>query len=352
MDKSGTETFTVSYSAKDVILYALSIGFGSSVEQYNHDLRYLYEDHPEFSTVPTFCLTLIFWAQRVVGRDGPCSAIPAFPPPMMRAMGVLPRRFHRRDGVNIDQYPLLHAFQSVSWNHDMPAPTRWKDITTTLEGRFLSVAPKAMGTFVTTETNVCAATSADGQPVHTLCTVQSTVLVLGLPSELVIPFGESGDLPRTPQRTVKKEQLFDLDCCIAPNQALLYRLASGDSNRIHVDPSANPLLGGGNNEGPGGCLLHGLCTLGIATRVILQFLHQDNKSQTFSVRQLSGKFVKPVFANDCLHVKAWKLACSDRTALQIEFAVQNKSSGETVLDKGHMMLERNGDKSKGTVSRL
>jgi len=369
---SNTNEFLASYNAKDLILYALSIGFGSSADRYDQDLRFLYEDHPAFSPVPTFCLALIFWAQEnATGKAGTGSEIPPFPPAMMQSMGVLPRRFLRQD-VPIREYPIIHMGQSISFQNDLMAPTREaSNVTTTLQGRFLSVTPKSVGTFVTTETTICEHTT--NRP---LCTVQSTALVFGLDSELVKAFAEDQSTPNTvsspwqkmfsgKNRTKKLLLLLDEDCAIAPNQALLYRLASGDSNSIHVDPSSVPLLANSSDGDDSSLttprpLLHGLCTLGIAARIILQNLiaadaaaaaascASDQKKfsenqHSLSVRLIEGKFVQPVFVGDTVRVQAWKVveessADNNGRLVCVEFVVRNRKTDEEVLNQGRMVL--------------
>jgi hypothetical protein len=48
------------YNAKDLILYALSIGLGSSKKADQEELQFLYERRPSFSAIPTFCFALTF----------------------------------------------------------------------------------------------------------------------------------------------------------------------------------------------------------------------------------------------------------------------------------------------------
>ena len=100
-----TDGFQVSYTARDAILYALSIGFGSSESDYQNDLRYLYESHPEFQVIPMWGLTLLFWANNE-GNNGVVS-LPSFPPPMMKAMKVIPREFLTTVDVALEDYPVL-----------------------------------------------------------------------------------------------------------------------------------------------------------------------------------------------------------------------------------------------------
>ena len=339
--------FVVKYSAKDVILYALSIGFGSTAQGYEKDLRFLYEDHEEFTVVPTLCLALIFWAQNN-GLVGDSCSIPAFPPPMMKAMGVLPRRFLRED-VPIDEYPILHTAQTISWSREMPVPHH--TVLAVMRGKFLSVAPKSVGTFVTTETKIFE-NSSDTRS-QLLCTVRSTALVFGLPSELVIPF-KAPSIVSEPKDSAffgEKTLLFELDCEIAPNTALFYRLASGDSNRIHVDQSAVPSISNYNCDSSSGPrpLLHGLCTLGIVTRMILQYMTRQNDN--LSIRLLEGKFVRPVFVNDVITVQAWRATDSYEATICVLFIARNKKTGEVLLDNGRMLLVSEKE-TKTTLSRL
>jgi len=369
---SDESEFLASYTAKDCILYALSIGFGSSLERYTQDLRFVHEEHPNFTAVPTFCLALLFWAKERSENHGlvvGCSTtldLPSFPPPMMQSMGVLPNRFLRDKNVQVQDYPILHTYQSITFQNDMPVPGGrggGQAIRTVLQGRFVSVVPKSVGTFVTTETTICCEQN-DSTKIP-LCTVQSTALILGLSSDLVKPYqtqssipSQRPTMPRRSQSINRRELLVEEDCTIAPNQALLYRLASGDSNAIHVDPSVVPLVADDENGDTAGGprpLLHGLCTLGIAARVILQTIQND--PLLLSMRLLEGTFVKPVFVGDPVLVQAWKVFDEDSSSnkasvdglFSIQFVVRNQKTGESVLDKGRMLLVPTDTKARSRL---
>lgn len=325
--------FSVSYTTKDVSLYALSIGFGSTMQDYEHDLRFVDEEHPEFTVVPTFCLALIFWTQNN-GSVGNSSTMPPFPPPMMKAMGVLPKRFLHGD-VSLGDYPVVHTSQSISFHREMPVP-QFNKVMTTLRGKFLAVAPKSVGTFVTTEAEIYENSWLVRS--NLLCTVRSTMVILGLPTAQVLPFTDPYSEPTYFAFHGEKQFLFEVNCEVAPNTALLYRLASGDSNRIHVDPFAVPLLGGVDSDSGIGSrpLLHGLCTLGIATRIILQYMIRQQND--LSVRYLEGKFVKPVFVNDLITVQAWKLIDLHDDIIRVHFITRKTNTEEVLLDNGRMLL--------------
>ena len=399
-DNDGVVVFGASYTAKDLILYALSIGFGSSRARYQHDLRFLYEDHPEFTAVPMFGLVLLFWAQPIheINDNGGariqpaaddalircCSDLPAFPPPMMRCMGVLPRRFWRQnETLDLEDYPILHTFQSIVFHNDMRVPGGRKKqeataVQTLLQGRYVSVVPRSVGTFVTTETTIDeyipkmanndnAKQSTSVSRVRPLCTVQSTVLILGLDKDLVMPWvapstHSSNQTANIWNDTQREMMILDETCTMDPNQALLYRLASGDTNAIHVDPSAVPLSSDdtiidSSSSAPAADrpLLHGLCTMGIAARIIMQNLESHGRLRNLSMRRLEGRFVKPVFVGDSIVVQAWKLTAktkksnaysrsssrSKNSQLCIEFLVRNEKTGDNVLDSGRILFVPN-----------
>jgi acyl dehydratase len=327
---SSMDALCASYNAKDVILYALAIGFGSDPERSEKDLRYLYEEQsdPNFSVVPTFCLALTFLADKGSGFN--FSGIPSFPPPLMKSMGVLPRRFLRSE-ISLDDFPVLHTWQSISFHRDVPAPGSGSDsVKTILEGQFISVAPKSVGTFVTTEISVCLPN--EHGPSRALCTMQSTALVLGVSSEDVVTF-DSGITKRTMYRPASSSQtvLFEAEYTIPFSQALLYRLASGDSNKIHVNASLVPML---DSQRP---LLHGLCTLGIATRFILQWLNDNYKHS--HIRHLEARFSKPVFIGDRISVKVWSVDDTTECVKQLAFIIRNIDTGDIVVDKGCAVID-------------
>ena len=291
--------FQTSYNAKDLILYALSIGLGSSkVDQ--EELQFLYERHPSFSAIPTFCLALAFWADI---EKSTCNGVPAFPPPTMSKQDLIPKKFLRGD-LNLSKSPILHTWQSVVWHQMLPVPAEGRPgsrceeaVQTSLKSRTISVAPKSIGTFVTTENTVLLDDSTSSRK-SLLCSMQSTALVLGVPSDKVVAY-DAGvpKLSLNPRIPTDRSPLFEWTYSTVPTQALLYRLASGDSNRIHVDTSAADMLGS-EKSAP---LLHGLCTLGIVFRAFLQLVPSANET----IRKLEGKFTQPVFVGDVLCVRIW-----------------------------------------------
>jgi len=315
--------FVAEYTTKDLILYALAVGFGSSENDQDDDLRYLFELHSSFSAVPTFSLVLPFWADQSIGIS---AAVKPFPPPMMKAMGVLPKQFLRTE-LPAD-LPVIHTSQTITWHRPIPIPTGDSPIQTNLTSRILSVVPKSVGTFVTSETQIL---SSGGS---LLSTLESTSLLLGVPPKDVIPCGR-------PNRKRQRHSLenhtlvFEWTYRTVPTQALLYRMASGDSNIIHVDSSSVSLVG--TSKRP---LLHGLCTLGIALRVIMKYLRETGGD--FQFTRLEADFTKPAFVSDCLTVRIWKEDSQDKTFTHkvLLFKVLNFESDDVVVDNGAVTVNQ------------
>jgi acyl dehydratase len=79
------------------------------------------------------------------------------------------------------------------------------------------------------------------------------------------------------------------------DQALLYRL-SGDRNPLHSDPKSAAQAGFPRP------ILHGMCTYGIAGRILLHHLCAGEPAR---FRSMSGRFTRPVLPGDTLTLSVW-----------------------------------------------
>jgi acyl dehydratase len=428
--------FQVTCSSRDVILYALSIGFASQPDRYESDLKYVWEDHEAFTAVPTFFLSFPFWAAKngnIHNRPSSSSSssksttsttghIPPFPPPIMKLHGVLPDRFLRKGIPSISyesssssssSYPIIHISQSIQW-HDHGVLAAWRHNATPASSwsssspftqtfgvsalEILSVVPKSMGTFVTSRTKVYQQpppaddtnnhNSLSSKSPSCCCTMQMTMLILGISMNHVIPFppesssSSSLSLPRSRKQeskinyTQQHQQLkvvHEEEFVVAMNQALLFRLASGDSNKIHVDPTASSLEPDDDSDNDDDedddddkgstdqkkkkqssttrrhatLLMHGLGTLGLTVRIILQFL-SSSLTIPATLDYLHTEFVKPVFLNDKLTVRlSWARDENDEpeianiknnsTSRVLVYQVRNAQTNQLVLS-GHVRV--------------
>jgi peroxisomal enoyl-CoA hydratase 2 len=314
--------YEASYNAKDLILYALSLGMKSHEDDAD-ELKFVYEDHPNFTAFPTFCLALPFLADEGEGRASSRSGttgggIPSFPPPLMAKEQILPRRFLRGDdatAIDATTFPVIHTWQSICWHSPLRVPDAPKEASVGHHNHVRTNIDLKTIAFVTTMSRVTTTTTTgshnNSNVDEHLCTMQSTTLLLGISSDSVVPF--DAGIPRLSCRpTIPKREppIFQWSYRTTEAQALLYRLTSGDSNRIHVDPSAlSELLlmsAGERKEAP---LLHGLFTLALALRAIFKMTaggENGNRHNAVVVaRRLEGKFTHPAFVGDTLCVRVW-----------------------------------------------
>lgn len=90
---------------------------------------------------------------------------------------------------------------------------------------------------------------------------------------------------------------------IQANTALIYRL-TGDWNPIHIDLDL-AILGG--FEKP---ILHGLCSFGIAARIVYEnYCMSENEvipDDKESIRKIGARFTTPIYPGETLVVKLWR----------------------------------------------
>lgn len=348
--------YIVSYTAKDLVLYALSLGMGSQADD-SEDLKFLYERHEKFTGIPTFCFAFTFWAQKQrkhVSSGTTTQQIPRFPPPIMAEAEIIPRKF-LRNNTDISTNPVIHIWQSIVWHRPMDIPKQETNHTvkSVLNQSAISVQPKSIGTFVTSETKI---TSHDSGRLS--CTIQSTALVLSVDPKNVVAFDggipKLTYIPKSSSRLKEAKQtppLFQWVYKTTQSQALLYRLTSGDSNHIHVDTSASEMLGA-EREAP---LLHGLFTLALAFRAIAKLFDSD---QELFFRRLEGAFKSPAFVGDSLCVKVWNYETTTtkqngNILRRFLFVIINNGTGATAVDNGYAEVELVSTLQSGkTRSRL
>jgi acyl dehydratase len=249
-DSVGTvsEPTTVSWTSKDTLLYAVSLGAGTNELQYTTENT----QNVEQQVLPTFPVV-------IPGGGGAMAKIGTFNPAM-----------------------LVHGSQSVTLHQTMPPQGG-----ATVVGKIAAMYDKGKAAVVVTEAN---ATAEDGSPLYT---TTASLFIRG-------EGGWGGDRgPSGPQNVPpEREPDQSVTYTTSPDQALLYRL-NGDRNPLHSDP-AFAAMGGFDRP-----ILHGLCTYGFTGRALL---HSLCGSESSRFKHIEGRFTSPVIPGDSLTINIWKTA--------------------------------------------
>jgi 3-hydroxyacyl-CoA dehydrogenase/3a,7a,12a-trihydroxy-5b-cholest-24-enoyl-CoA hydratase len=265
---------TYSYTARDVILYALGIGAGAREDE----LKYVYENGLE--VFPTF------------------GVIPPFGA-LLSLLGV--------EGFKINPLMVLHGEQFMELRK-RPVATSGTLVTRSSVG---NIFDKGKGALVEIEAET---TDEAGDVVF--------YNVFGAFIRGEGGFGgdrgpSAGDEPpeRSPDAVVEERTLTQ--------QALIYRL-SADFNPLHADPAVAVLAG---YDRP---ILHGMCTSGFACRAVLrEFADGDaHRFSSFKVR-LSGH----VFPGETVVTRMW-----DEGGGKVVFTVTTKERGAVAVSNASVTL--------------
>jgi acyl dehydratase len=237
--------YEFSYDEKDLIIYALGIGFGKDC------LEYVYEGDKDFKAFPTF--GVIFPAN--AGAEAFLSTKANFA-------------------------TVVHGEQNLQIHNPLP---REATVLTTavIEG----IYDKGSGALIVMRFD---SKGKNGVP---LCSNWVGAFVRGAGG-----FGGAAqprkEIPTIPQKSPD----FVLDAQTGVNQAALYRI-SGDRNPLHIDPAVANAVG---FKEP---ILHGLCTYGVICR---RFVKEVLQSDAAKLKSYSARFSTPVIPGESLQTKVWQ----------------------------------------------
>ena len=245
------EPVVQSYTKKDVMLYALGLGFGQNPTD-DSELQYVYEKG--LKTFPTMAV--------IMGHPGPWLTDP---------------------DTGIDMTKVLHGEQSLQIHQPLPV-----EGTTLAHTKVVQVIDKGVdkGAVIITER-----TLFDEESNAHYCTQQATIMARG-------NGGFGGPESSVPKPHTLPERKADNVVVIAtsPQAALLYRL-SGDYNPLHADPKLAEKVG---FDAP---ILHGLASFGIAARAVLQACEVNDADK---LKSISLRFSKPVYPGETISTEVWK----------------------------------------------
>ena len=243
---SVSEPSSASWTSKDTLLYAVSVGAGTG------ELAYTTENTNEVTqkALPTYPVV-------IPGGTGAMRNIGTFNPAL-----------------------LVHGSQSVTLHQPLPV-----EGTASVVGKVAAMYDKGKAAVVVLEST---ATAEDGSPLYT---TGSSLFIRG-EGGWGGDRGPSGPQNVPPERNPDEEITYQT----SPDQALVYRL-NGDRNPLHSDPSFAAM---GGFDRP---ILHGLCTYGFTGRALLHAVC-DGDSANF--KHMEGRFASPVIPGEALTVRVWR----------------------------------------------
>ena len=256
------------YTARDTMLYAISLGFGSDPCD-SRELQFVYEKN--LQALPSMVVVL-----------------------------ATPGSWMRHPEVGINYLRMVHAEQSVTFHAPLPVAA-----TVIGRSRVTHVVDRGLekGAVVQTERTLHDATTGGllaTVGMQVVCRSDGGFATSAQPGDAM-----PDSLPPVPEDEADSQ----IDLATQPNAALLYRL-SGDYNALHADPDV-ALAAGFPRP-----ILHGLATYGIALRALTRGPLQGDLAR---LRSLRIRFSNPVFPGDTLRTLIWqrgKTICLRMLALE------------------------------------
>lgn len=278
--KTGFDSSSFSYNERDLIIYALGVGAKRT------DLRFVYENHENFSALPTF------------------GVIPAFACQIVIPFGDFIPKF--------DFSKLLHGEQYLEIRK--PIPT---NATLTSQPRIIDILDKGKGAVVIT------GVETRDQSGEVVFYNEFTSFVRGSGG-----FGGNKDRKPAGEATATNEPPNRAPDVVVTektgeDQAALYRL-SGDTNPLHLDPDFAAM---GGFDVP---ILHGLCSFGIAGKHVLKTFGNNDPANFKSIKV---RFSKHVFPGETLKTEMWK------EGNKILFQVRVVERNELAITNAAVILE-------------
>lgn len=257
------------YGKKEVILYNLGIGCQAD------ELGWVYENSKDFGVIPSFAV------------------IPAFAGMMSVDMNSILNDF--------SPVMLLHGEQYIELTEGkLPvegALTSTTEVVQVAEKTGKGTVVVAQVTTKDSKGNVVAI--SEGTTFNRKARAKKSINGKRRPLAM-----ESPQIPvnRSPD-AVKKQKVAD-------NAAAIYRL-SGDANPLHIDPK---FAGAAGFPRP---ILHGLCTMGMATHHVIQAFPCK------LVKAIKVRFVKHVFPGEEIETQMWRISPT-RIVLQVRAVERNE----------------------------
>lgn len=274
-DSSKTES-VFSYSSKDLILYALSVGCST---RRPNELKFLYENDEDFTFIPSFFINpgLIV----LMSSDMFTDLIP---------------------GKSIDFTNILHGEQYLEVVDFEAILSNTNGMTLKTDCKIVDIVDKKSGAVISVDANTY---DENGK---LIIYNQFVLFAVGAGNfggefyskntKLCVPKPK-----RNPDIIQSQETTVD--------QAALYRLCA-DLNPLHIDVNVAKISGYSKP------IMHGLCSLGFSLRHVLE--HFANNNITL-FKSLKARFTKPVYPGETLITNMWR----DGNRIHFETTVKERN---------------------------
>ena len=274
-----------SYTAKEVMLYALGVGVGQDPLD-RDELRFVYER--ELRVLPSMAAVLAspgFWV-----RDNP--------------------------ELGIDYVRLVHGEQTITLHQPLPIAA-----TVIGETRVTRVVDKGEGKGALVYSEKRLTDEATGV---LLATTGSVTFCRG---DGGFSGGRGADAPAEPlQATPETTPDVALDFTLRPEAAFIYRL-SGDINPLHVDPDVAAKAGFTKP------IMHGLGTYGVACRALIKAYCGFDPAR---FKSISARFSAPAYPGDVIRIEGWRVGGDE-----FAFRARVPARDVTVLSHGRAHCSSN-----------
>lgn len=230
--------------------------------------------------------------------------------PSQAVMMAHPGFWANEEDIALDWMKILHVGQEIIFHNPIPAAA-----TVEATSRFTKVSDKGerVGALIVTDRVVKNVETGEE-----LLTLITTVLARG-------DGGFGSDRKSSPKMDIIPSREPDKVCDLQtlPQQALLYRL-SGDFNPLHASPAVAAKVG---YKAP---ILHGLCTMGVATHALLKSC-TDYDPDRFKHMRL--KFSAPVYPGETIRTEIWQVGS------EISFRCKSVEQDKVVINNGYLRIE-------------
>jgi acyl dehydratase len=241
-----------SYTARDSIFYALSVGFGCDPLD-ERQLDFV-DHHRKLRAAPTMAIVLGY---------------PGF--------------WLRNPATGVDAVRLVHGEQGIEWHATLPPEGEVIG-----ESRITGLVDKGEGKGALLYSEKRLVDAATGT---LIATTTSTTFLRGDGG-----FGGPAGPVKPPHAMPETAPDITCDLPTRPEQALWYRM-NGDDNPLHADPET------GRKAGFPRPILHGLCTLGVVAHALLRELGTYDPAR---MKSLNLRFSAPVFPGETIRTEIWR----------------------------------------------